>query len=196
MRAFTILELFVVLLVVGVLAAIVTPNLTAIQLDMQIEGAAANVVSLLERGRSEAAKRGVPVVLIPSFGGERQSEILIFADYYDASTGTEGSDLAYSAANDVLITRWLPDASGKSAIRFWSPLDENPEGDNAVRGFTSNPQGADLPPVIVFNGSSIESLGTISLGLSQSGRDELQHCREVEVALLSGQARIEDCEAG
>lgn len=83
---FSIVELMVTLVVLGLLAALATPSLTSIINNNRLAGLSNELTATLQSARMEATRRGVRVVVCPSddgatcTNGERWKGWVAFAD--------------------------------------------------------------------------------------------------------------------
>lgn len=87
MRGFTLLELMVVLMVLGILTAIGIPSFAYLASSTKLKTATSNLHLALMKARSEAVKRDRPVVIVPNSGSDWTSgwKICVNACPADAS---------------------------------------------------------------------------------------------------------------
>ncbi len=65
MAGFTVIELMITVMLLGVLAAIAAPNMTNLILSTRVKGAASDMYSALIFARSEAIKRNAVIDIVP-----------------------------------------------------------------------------------------------------------------------------------
>ena len=101
---FTITELMVVVVVLGILAAIAVPSFQSLTQSQQIKNASFELFSSLSLARSEAIKRNNNVTLAPLVAGDWGQGWTI-----TSATGATGDIKSQSALKGVVIT---PAAAG------------------------------------------------------------------------------------
>ncbi|MEY2873761.1 MAG: hypothetical protein RLZZ373_1132 [Pseudomonadota bacterium] len=73
-RGFTLVELMVTVAVLGILAMVAMPGLTAFTARNRLSGLSSDFVSSLALARTEAARAGLPVLVLPADGGVTGNE--------------------------------------------------------------------------------------------------------------------------
>jgi type IV fimbrial biogenesis protein FimT len=73
-RGFTLVELMVVVAVLGILASVAMPGLTAFSARNRLSALLSDFVSSLVLARTEAARAGLPVLVLPADGGVTGNE--------------------------------------------------------------------------------------------------------------------------
>ena len=68
-RGFTLVELVVTIAVIGVLAAMAAPSMTAMIENGRMQGQASELAAALQQARSEAVRRNATVTICPSSDG-------------------------------------------------------------------------------------------------------------------------------
>jgi type IV fimbrial biogenesis protein FimT len=74
LRGFTLVELMVVVAVLGILAQFAIPGLTAFSARNRLAALSSDLVSSLALARTEAARAGLPVLVVPAEGGVTGNE--------------------------------------------------------------------------------------------------------------------------
>jgi type IV fimbrial biogenesis protein FimT len=73
-RGFTLVELMVTVAVLAILAAVAMPSLTAFTARNRLSALSSDFVSSLALARAEAARAGLPVLVLPATGGVTGNE--------------------------------------------------------------------------------------------------------------------------
>ncbi|MEY4908238.1 MAG: hypothetical protein RL260_1956 [Pseudomonadota bacterium] len=73
-RGFTLVELMVTVAVLGILATVAMPGLTAFTARNRLSALSSDFVSSLVLARTEAARAGLPVLVLPADGGVTGNE--------------------------------------------------------------------------------------------------------------------------
>jgi type II secretory pathway pseudopilin PulG len=183
------LEILVILAVIGILAALTwDPGVRMIK-RYRMEGRVHQVAAFLERAKSEAVKRGVPVVVkVEEDLANGTEELVSFADVDDAA-GNPTSDLLYNPDNSLDPFTGQPKTRGATdyeiqrfdigqgappdgRIYLWSQDQAAPGTQEAVVGFTTNPEGVDEPNIIVFDSDgSVRAQGGLRFGMGPQDYD-------------------------
>lgn len=106
-RGFTIIELMVVLSVAGIVLVYGVPSYNSFVKNGRLSGGVNQLVTAMHLSRSEASKRGVPVVLCTSTsalnaGNESCETSATWSDGWIAFADTDDNG-AYNTATDVLV---------------------------------------------------------------------------------------------
>lgn len=67
-RGFTIIELMIVMVLMGVLASLAVPSYRSFMINQQLASASSDFLASLLQARSEAMRRGLPVSIFPNNG--------------------------------------------------------------------------------------------------------------------------------
>jgi type IV fimbrial biogenesis protein FimT len=126
LRGFTLVELMVVVAVLGILAQFAIPGLTAFSARNRLAALSSDLVSSLALARTEAARAGVPVLVVPAEGGVTGNEYAqgwsLYLDRNQNGTVEEGSDTVirrYTAPPSTLKLKGAP--LQFSAIGYLTP---------------------------------------------------------------------------
>lgn len=174
-RGFSVLEVLVVLVVIGVLAGLGIPAVVKSLGRLQLESGSRVCVSTLRRARNEAIRRGVPVVV--GFD-ETRGALSVFADV-DNDVGEPESDLMYNPCEGCVPARparatdyELPSSVLPGRVWFWGAEDASPGGAGMVEGFTPAPDDPAANPLIVFDpDGSVRDAGALRIGSGAWPRD-------------------------
>lgn len=117
-RGFTLVELMVTVSVLAILGAVAMPSLTAFTASNRLSALSSDLVSSLMLARTEAARAGLPVLVLPATGGVTGNEFAKGWNLYldNNSSGTQDS-------GDTLVRTYaaLPGTlkmQGSSTLRF------------------------------------------------------------------------------
>lgn len=67
-RGFTLIELMIVLVLVGILASLAVPSYRSFMINQQLTSASSDFLASMLQARSEAMRRGLPVSILPNNG--------------------------------------------------------------------------------------------------------------------------------
>jgi len=168
-RGFTLVELLVVLVLVGIVLLVAIPNLRRVQIKAQVSRALRNVDNVFLRARGEAVKRHSPVGIVIN-AQTRQFTVFEDWDPGNANVPTNGNGVR-DANEDIIATRTLDREVSFAA---------KPSGD-------TDPQ-PDLKGSTVFYGSdgALRSAGG-ALYLADNRGNEFR----IRVVAATGAARVE-----
>jgi len=160
-RGFSLIELLLVMIILGVILAVTIPPFVSLILHSKIEGCVRSCAILMQQARFDEIKRGG----LQTVGGttwatravikvdSTSRQMLSFIDV--------NNDLGFTPGTDIELQRLtLP-----SGVDFWGPPDATPNGPNAIQGLTADPGGGSLPKIAVFHSDgSIEDIGAFRFG--------------------------------
>lgn len=149
---FTLIEALVILVLLGVLMMVAIPKIFHLLRRSRDQAILSETSMLIARGRMEAVKRGVPVVV--GFDYETQ-ELFAYADV-NLDDGSRGSDLVFNPVDGALggaTDYQLARVPLPQAVRFWGAEDSEPEGADAVDDFTAAEAGLPNVAVLEIDGS-------------------------------------------
>lgn len=167
-QGFTILEMMVVVAIIILVAVMGYPAIQQLGHRGKLLGTMEQTAVHLRAARQEAVKLGVPVVAVGDFDA---NQFLIFANVdKDAGFQFQPDDSKpYGSADYVVAQLPLPSTA---EIYFWGPGDKDPEGGDAIDGFTATPSGT---RVAVFNpNGSVEATGAFRVADTRSNFFELR----------------------
>lgn len=144
---FSLFELLAVLGIMGIMSAIVIPNLISWRHNAMIRGAAFNIKSDMEMAKARAIRSGSINVVI-SFTSDSYE---IFLDPDNSYTNTSGDTL--------IAEKWIDGVSIESAF---------PDTSKKATAFNNRGQATRAGTVTVYNGNkniviSLSSIGLISM---------------------------------
>lgn len=96
MCGFTMIELLITILVIGVLTTVALPSFRGFVLNQRIQNASFDIMSSLTLARSEAIKRNTSVDMIPNSGS--------WANGWAITAGTTNVDNRSAIGNGVTVT--------------------------------------------------------------------------------------------
>lgn len=96
-RGFTLIELMVTLSILAIMMTVAAPSFTSFKRNSELTSAANTFVAMLGTARSEAMKRSVITVALPTDGSNWANGWIVFVD--NNFNGT------YEASTDILITQ-------------------------------------------------------------------------------------------
>jgi type IV fimbrial biogenesis protein FimT len=117
-RGFTLVELMVTVSVLAILGAVAMPSLTAFTASNRLSALSSDLVSSLMLARTEAARAGLPVLVVPATGGVTGNEFSkgwnLYLDNNSSGTPDSGDTLlrTYAALPSTLKMQ------GASTLRF------------------------------------------------------------------------------
>jgi type IV fimbrial biogenesis protein FimT len=117
-RGFTLVELLVTVAVLSILGMVALPSLTAFSARNRLSALSSDFVSSLALARTEAARAGLPVLVLPTEGGVSGNEFAKGSNLYLDRNSNGTAD-----TGDTLLRTYpaLPSAlklQGTSEIRF------------------------------------------------------------------------------
>lgn len=162
---FNILELLVVLALLGIVAVIFLPLVNSTVRKAKLEGTARSLMQTLSRARSEAIRRGVPVVVEVDLATQ---ELSAFADVDALTLPTpnytfDPDPLAPFGTADFEVASYTlgGGSSPQSEVLFWGIEDAAPGGADAVRDFSEGAR-----EVIIFEkDGSVRDPGSLRIGM-------------------------------
>ncbi len=154
-RAFTLVELLITLAVLTILLAAALPGIGSLAGNGYLTTAGNDILAYLQLARSEAVKRGLPVVLCPSDDGrscadtiEWQRGFIIFVDRdRDRQSGPDDPLLSYHKFNDARLI--IKTTVGRKNLRY-QPSGMSP-GSTATITLCPRQQGIEPRSVILSN---------------------------------------------
>lgn len=96
MRGFTMIELLITIVVIGVLTSLALPSFRSFVLNQRIKNASFDIMSSLTLARSEAIKRNTSVNMIPNSGS--------WANGWAITAGATNVDNRSAIGNGVTVT--------------------------------------------------------------------------------------------
>lgn len=134
---FTLIELIVTLAIVAILVTLAAPSFRDITINNRIEAASAGLAADLTFARSEAVRRGVPVVVCPTdaaaagcAGSSWNAPRLVFVDMEDDPLTLDAADVLLRlgeapSSQDMLTARpqlehlrFLPNGTVNAVVTF------------------------------------------------------------------------------
>ena len=160
-EGFTLIELLIVIVIVGILAIIVLPNLLGQIEKAKVTSTLREASSLIQIARQEAIRRGVDVVVLADTANNR---FLAFANVDDDSGLLFQPNAAAVARTVDYEVQQVPLPQGSNAsnsISFWGPADATPNGGDISAGLDADSSSR---PVAVFEpNGSIRTLGAFRI---------------------------------
>ncbi len=132
-RGFTLPEMLVTLTVMSILAAVAAPQMESALSDSRLRSIAAEFADSLSTARTEAAKRGVPVVMCPRTSGANTCDVgatnwnqgwVIFSNATGSGT-MAGADTLLSARSAVPSGYTVGAVTGQGAMITVLPSGEH-----------------------------------------------------------------------
>lgn len=123
-RGVTLVELMVVVVLIGVLAAVASPGIFRAIERQNAEANAAGVAGALRTARNQAMSRGTPVWVTVTWGNTaaNRGSIQLFTQGTMAGNDAARNCREYNSAAQTLVGTYSPaDLSGKSAISTFEP---------------------------------------------------------------------------
>jgi type IV fimbrial biogenesis protein FimT len=110
-HGFSVIELMIVMVMVGVMAAIAAPNLRDLVVRMRVKGAANELHSSLTLARSEAIKRNAIVQVVPNIATDWSKGWSVQAASTVLSRQDAYKDVSFRTANAAYVTVALTDVT-------------------------------------------------------------------------------------
>ena len=117
-KGFTLLEIIVVIAMIGIVAAIAVPGMTAWYENYQLKASARDLYNVMQRARSEAVKQNTPVgilfapVVFPAQGGN----VTVFLD--DGNGGGVAGNAVQDGTEATLFQQLIPAPCSLTAASF------------------------------------------------------------------------------
>lgn len=161
-RGFTLIELMVTLTIAAVLALVAVPSFTAYKRNAELTSTINTLLSAINAARSEAMKRGMQAMVVPTDGRSWSKGWIVFVD--------KDGNKAYSEENDITIMT-------QEALESYFSI----SGTGSAAG---------TAPYILYDGSGYSRLkndgfSALTLSLSRndlSGRSLYEQTRRIVIA--------------
>ena len=94
-RGFTLIELMVTISIAAILMMVAVPGMTAFKRNAELTSATNTLLAAITAARSEALKRGMSAMIVPTDAIDWNSGVVVFID--------KDGDQAFTAANDITV---------------------------------------------------------------------------------------------
>ena len=128
---FTLLEMVIVIVILGVMASIAIPNFTAMLRAQRVRTAAYDLMASLQFARSEAIKRNGNVVVAAATGGWQNGWTVTSGTTVLRSQNAFSSNISISETTSQTSLTYRKDGRASSGINV--SLNTNPTDSNAAR---------------------------------------------------------------